>query len=128
MLITSTYFFYNKTPRLRPANADLHTGSGITTRSRPLLSPQVHSKRNHQMSTTRYIPSGTPTSSFSCTNKCTMSGTTHTVRPYMYPSMVHRNTNHYLPKRMYHQPTLHVLLYQWSLVGTPVGTTYPTCL
>lgn len=55
--------------------------STITTSYQP--------KRNHQMSTTRYKHSGTPTSSFFYTNKCTMSGTTHTVRPYMYPQVVH---------------------------------------
>lgn len=119
MLITSTYFFYIITPRLRPANADLRTGSSIPTRSHPLLAPQVHSKRNHQMSTPWYKHSGTPTSSFFFTTQCTLSGTPHMARPSMYQPVVHPvRTNHF--QMMYHPPDTSCL----TLLMVSGGNTY----
>ena len=89
MLLASTYFFLHYNPQTPSYIRTPPPWVRHTPWSRPLLSPQVHSKRNQQMSTPRYKHSGTPTSSFFFTTQCTLSGTTHTVRPYMYPSMVH---------------------------------------
>ena len=89
MLLASTYFFYIITPRLRRTSAHLRPGSGILPGLTSTVTSSYQPKRNHQMSTTRYKHSGTPTSSFFFTNKCTLSGTPHTARPYMYQPVVH---------------------------------------
>ena len=89
MLITSTYFFTMKPPDsvwLTPTSA---LGQAYLLVSPSTITTSYQPKRNHQMSTPWYKHSGTPTSSFSFTTECTLSGTTHTVRPYMYPQAVH---------------------------------------
>lgn len=75
-------FFYIKTPRLRRASAHLRPGSSIHLG----LTLYYHIKYT-----------------LNVTTKCPLHGTTHTVRPYMYPSMVHPiRTNHF--QMLYHTP------------------------
>ena len=91
---------------MKPPDSVVHPHTSALGQTYSLVSPSTitssyQPKRNHQMSTPWYKHSGTPTSSFFFTTQCTLSGTTHTVRPYMYPSMVHPiRTNHF--QTLYH--------------------------
>lgn len=89
MLLASTYFFYMITPRLRLANANLRPGSSI-----PLgLTLYYHLKYTLNVTTKCPLqgtyPQELPRVPSFFTTQCTLSGTTHTVRPYMYPQVVH---------------------------------------